>query len=146
MLSGTEMIMLELALCGLHSLQWEFTGSRHSSLELALSKIGGFTTLTRVELRTFWCRFPDSLLPLQVRPLQILPLQELALLDCDKLELQLIVPGALTSLRRLHIEVANKGQQDSIEAPSLAKGLTPCGEVLLSLPHLSQLSGFSASF
>lgn len=99
------------------------------------SRIGRLTALTRLELRNFRPNRHTSF-PL----MRNLHLQELVLVECQRLELQLIVPGSFTSLRKLHIE-------EAIEGPHHTDGqLLSCGRKLISLPQLSQLSGSCALF
>ena len=110
-------------------------------MAFALRDIGSLRALTRLELRDFRPADPRS-----VPQIRALPLQELVLLGCNNLELQLIVPGRLTSLRRLHIEEPRYCQKRAIEQRHVKDNLTACARNLLSLPQLSQLSGSSALF
>lgn len=110
-------------------------------MAFVLRDIGSLRALTRLELRGL--RPADTQSVPQIRAL---PLQELVLLGCNNLELQLIVPGRLTSLRRLHIEEPRYCQKRAIEQRHVKDNLTACARNLLSLPQLSQLSGSSALF
>ena len=94
-----------------------------------------------------------------LQSLRQLQLRELTLLDCGGLELELFTPGALTSLRNLHVEdsacrLNRSGRVKELldqaqVSPSVqarvqrARGV---GEIVLQLPELHQVSGLCDLF
>ena len=81
-----------------------------------------------------------------------LRLQELVLLNCHEMELKLLlsVPGALTTLRKLHIEdpAALSYQPETCEPLPCGKqkDLKSVGAAIFGLPELQQLSGWCDLF
>ena len=138
-MSESSSIMNRLATHGLQTLEVELETmySKYKAyLDCSVCDIGRLTALTRLEMRYF--RPIDYI---NITLIQALPVQELVFLECRGLEVQLIVPGAFSSLRKLHIEESRYGHSNHT-----GKQLTACGSALLSLPHLSQLSGSCALF
>ena len=101
----------------------------------AVRQISTLTALTRLELVEY------TGVTRHAAHLRSLPLRELILVDCHKLVLDIFVPGALTSLEKLHLV----GMQRNVMRDSLLE-LQDCAEAVLSLPHLVQLSGSNALF
>ena len=107
----------------------------------ALQKIGAFTALTRLEISGLRPAGADF------AALRDLPLQELALLHCQNLEVELILPGAMRLLRKLHIEeVDRRIRKVKHRKPQTMEQLAACSRSLLSLPSLSELSGSAVLF
>ena len=100
--------------------------------------IGQLTTVTRLELLNFT---PFGRHPAYFESVRALQLQELVLLYCQGLEINIFTPGALTSLRRLHIRESKRSHNDAAQRPELIPCLDECATVLLALPHLEQVSG-----
>lgn len=79
-----------------------------------------------------------------------LPLQSLTLEECNNMELDFLVPGALTSLTELYIEgkVSEDGPglpvKYNARDPALKHRFEEAAEVLRGLPNLSRLIGDSA--
>lgn len=109
-------------------------------LSPSLAKLARLSCLTRLELRDVYAR--DSMTRLRG-----LPLQELVLIDCPGAEEKLFVPAALTTLRRLHIEErhCDGTLYEDEKGSSLAeeRQLQNLGDIVLQLPELMQVSGFS---
>lgn len=125
----SENIFLQLAGPGLEALA--YIGENDVEWQ-ALHMIGGFTALTRLELQNLGFTTSDI-----AAPIRTLPLQELVLVDCKGIELSIFMRGALTSLRKLHLE------QD-YWCPAWHETYDwqeECNNVLRSLPHLHQISG-----
>ena len=109
-------------------------------------RLASLTALTRLELLWFWKEEP------KLAALRSLLLQELVLINCPGIEQKLFTPGALTALRKLHIEngqcialgkfrVSNDPlldeERDELEAT---------GKVVFQLDELSQISGLCNLF
>ena len=105
-----------------------------------MQKAGSLRCLTRLELHHLKSQAVDT------RPLQGLPLRELALHYCQGLELELLVPGALLSLTSLHVKETKKRLLQVERKKDLIQELADCGQIILGLPHLEELSGLSALF
>lgn len=99
----------------------------------AIRRLGTLTALTRLELVGF-AGEPES----AATHIHALPLRELVLVKCLTLVLGIFVPGALMSLRNLHL-VGGRCRTPPARLQS-------CAEVVLSLPHLMQVSGCHALF
>ena len=98
-------------------------------------------------------RVESSLNPLKrgevdVSPLHGLHLRELALQQFDGLELDLFkfVLGALLSLTSLHVRKSQKRQRQIQGQDEMIQELAECGQIILGLPHLQELSGLCALF
>ena len=105
------------------------------------------TGVTRLELLE---RNDDADNSIQI--LRRLQLQELVLIDCRGMAQRLFVPGALTTIKRLHIERSHviseehmiEGQADRRQ--QVRQGLEAVGDVIFSLPNLYQVSGTCTLF
>ena len=124
----------------LENLECKLATENDQQFRSALKKVGTFTALTRLELPDF--RSAGA----EFAAVRRLPLQELVLLYCQNLEVELILPGALLSLRKLHIEDYDTRKQEISEHPGMMERLGVCSRTLLSLPHLYQLSGSGVLF
>lgn len=128
--------------CDLQSL----TLSAGTELQLSsqsMSVIASLTGLTRLELASYSALH-------HVELLQQLQLSELVMKYCQNWESTLLVPGALTNLRRLHVEdflslkyCSNYNEQS--EALDAAQQLETWSK-LLQLPNLQELSGCCTLF
>ena len=108
-----------------------------------LPRLDILTRLTRLELLE---RDGDADNSIEIRGLQ---LQELVLIDCKCLAQELFVPGALTTLRKLHIEISHFISDESMMKnlpDSRRQELKAVGEITLGLPHLYQVSGACTLF
>ena len=123
--------LIELAGTALHSLECHFLGGtfaeKHGAVK-AVRQIRTLTALTRLELVGF-AGEPEPV----ATHLRALPLRELVLVKCFTLVLGIFAPGALMSLEKLHL-VGGRRKTSSARLQS-------CAEVVLSLPHLMQVSG-----
>lgn len=138
-LRGTQTFeLLNLADESLRSLSLHEDGVyRHNPL--LLPRIAGLTGLTRLELSQ---REGDAVDSIQM--LRGLQLQELVLIECSGIEQRLFIPGALTTLRRLHIEESDFISEESmmeILPENTRQELRAAGDSILQLPHLYQVSG-----
>ena len=105
-------------------------------------KIAGLTSLTKLELNK-WQDWFD------LEPLQVLPLEELVMIDCNNLEIDLFEHGALTALRKLHIEDSCWKFKTDLDGfvvhgqytEAFTQQLQQVGEIIMALPHLQQVSG-----
>lgn len=97
----------QLAFAGdsLESLECSLESSDELDSRRAVQKIGKFTASVDLQLSEFRPAGEDF------TAMQSLPLQELVLLHCQNLEIHLLVPGALLSLRRIHIEDTDRRKQ-----------------------------------
>ena len=111
----------------------------------SLQKLASLTALTRMELEAQLVDQEE-----EIAALRNLQLQELALLNCAGLELRLLVPGALTRLRKLHIEEKKLLLGNYTRNPLLCdeerEQLKATGEVVFQLKGLSQISGLCNLF
>ena len=131
----------------LECLDIDLSQADDSLLAQALNFIGQLTALTRLELHAFPFS-PTRVAPhhdianpaLDLASVCALPLHKLARLHCYNLELGVIVPGALTCLRKLHV-MEDQERQESVSAdPVVREQLGACGRILLVMTNLSQLS------
>ncbi len=99
---------------------------RISKDELDRPYLATLTALTRVELQEVDLQYSKD-----VAPLRDLGLLELKLKDCHELAEALIVPGAFTALRKLHLE-----RTGSLQALPTAFQLR---STVFTLPSLSQI-------
>ena len=103
-----------------------------------LQKIASLSALTCLELHK-WRSWRS------LAALQDLPLVELVLVGCEGMERDLLQPGALQKLQRLHVEddfwrwsYADRGEQGGDEYRAEMRKL---GEVVLAIPTLEEVSG-----
>ena len=107
--------------------------------------IASLRGLTRLGLSGY--RKWDSL-----ETLRKLPLRELTLSDCNNLELELLVPGALQSLQALvitdaaWIQSAAQGVVDDQASNILQQACQKAGKVVCQLLHLTRVQGDCALF
>ena len=106
-----------------------------------IAELTRLTELTRLELLDDdnWRAAPPCF-----KPLRDLPLQELVILGFSGPEKVLFVPGALSTLRRLHIEDASclkKSQGDGQLELDDECALERAAEQIFQLPELYQVSG-----
>ena len=106
----------------------------------AVRKMGAFSALTRLELSEFRPAWADF------AAVRKLPLQELVLLHCQNLEVELLVPGALLSLRKLFIRDFGMRRRKVSRQPEMMEKLAVCSQDLLSLPCLFELLGSAVLF
>ena len=148
---------LRLASDQLESLSIKDDSDLNLGWDARLPELLRLTGLTRLVLIQ-WDYDEMSLHSVEV--LRQLHLQELVLLDCHQLELDIFIPGALTSLRKLHIEETTsifingeeEGQlyidnrQDEPVVQSNVQISKEVAEAVFSLPELFQLSGLCNLF
>lgn len=132
---------LDLADENLQSLSFK-EHHKYIGISSALPRLANFSCLTRLELFESKDVAEDS-----VQILRSLQLQELVLIDCRGLEQKLFVPGALTTLRRLHIEEKNC----DIACASLLLDtryyeLGAVGDIIWEIAGLEQVSGMCEVF
>ena len=139
-LSRSGASVLHLVSTGLQSLQLNLSRKELAAFEQFIRKAGSLKCLTSLELHYFYPR------AINTRPLQWLPLRELSLYYCQGLELELLVPGALLSLTSLHIRETKEELLQVKGHKRWIKDLAHCGQIILGLPHLTELSGSSALF
>ena len=107
-----------------------------------LQKLASLTGLTRLELKAELADNEE-----EIAALRNLRLQELALIESAGLEMKLFVPGALTRLRKLHIEDRNSLLFDMYPYMRHKLGdreqeqLKRTGDIVLELDGLTQISG-----
>ena len=112
-----------------------------------LQKVASLTKLTRLELKGL-SKSSDE----EIAALRNLQLQELVLLNCADLDLKLFVPGALTTLRKLHIEnvnivpIGSHHMMNEILLDEERDKLKAVGEIVFQLGELSQISGWCNLF
>jgi hypothetical protein len=130
--------LLTLPAIALESLSWtqHYQDSQIQVHEIL--KIASLSSLTKLELIK-WKSWQD------LSALQDMHLVELELIGCEGMERDLFLPGAFQQLQRLHIENSfwrwsydDKGVEDTNNYVSEMQEL---GEVILSIPALSELSG-----
>lgn len=124
----------------LHCLEIDLFWKDNAVHRRAVQKIGACTALTRLELSDVRSDGADF------AAVRKLPLQELVLLHCQNMEVALLVPGALLLLEKIHIEDSDKKKQRLSRKPELMEKLAVCGEVVVGLPRLLQLSGSGMLF
>ena len=138
--------LLDLAHEDLPSLSLrDYQGSIYDSQ--SLRKLASLTELTRLELKALTTDNEE-----EVGALRYLQLQELVLINCPDLEWRLFVPGALTRLRKLHIEnedciaIGNYRMRNSLLLDKKREQLKAAGEIVFQLGELSQISGLCNLF
>ena len=137
MVSGSDFSELTFASNRLQNLECSLMMTAdENKLSRSVRKIGSYKALTRLELSRFR---PNG--GADFAAMRTLPLQELVLIHCHNLEVQLMMPGALLSLRKLHIEESDKRRRKLSRQSEIMEKLAACSRQLLSLPHLHQLSG-----
>ena len=146
-----ETDLLPLASQELLSLSCKNLDEEDNDVELDVPAIAKLTALTRLELIDYQAHNPD------LKLLQNLRLEELILVDCPLIVGVLLVPGALTSLQKLHISdrraayISLARYQANLENP-VSEGYLPAhqlrrlGATVLGMPSLFQLSGRGTLF
>lgn len=139
MLNYAKFNFLHLGDTGLQSLSSEQPENEFRYIKPTLPQLANTSGLTRLELiRLDVCNF--------VTRVRGLPLRELILISCHATELQLFVPGAFTSLQKLHIEEGaceDVMQEDEDSATGNEElQLKDVGAMILDLPELRQVSGW----
>ena len=132
--------ILHLVSTGLESLQLNLRNREGEEAGHIIHKAGSLKCLTSLELHHLK---PYAAL---TRLLHGLPLRKLALHHCQGLELKLLVPGALLSLKTLNIRDSVERQLEIESKNGVTNELADCGQIILGLPHLTELSGSSALF
>ena len=127
---------------GLREFRWY---SRDSKVQMQPSEVKYIASLTALETLELGRFFNWS----SLKPLQTLPLHTLRLLHCSHMELDLLVPNALQSLRELHITdteprlLGNLFVKYWVYDPSLQHRIEKAADTLLQLPKLCRLIGTS---
>lgn len=132
-----------------------------------IAQIARLQRLTRLELlrfrtqkptpaHTLWSSGEDELPEKDVTPLHSLAIRELILIDCENVEVDLIVPGSFTELEKLHIEDWGESQWSWNEGPMRqlesrrrvgnADPLVTAAKLVAELPQLRRISGQSDFF
>lgn len=140
---------VELAGPSLQSLAVDFQEVADDERDWVLYSIVSCSGLTRLEL--------SNLLGFRrgrAEELDRLPLQELVFINCSGAPGDVIVPGALPALQRLHIEddllswwkSNRRGDRNNVGMWELRRSLAISFKFMLGLPKLRQLSGVSSFF
>ena len=132
--------VLDLVSTELQSLELKLKRGARGNAGPVIEKIGSLMFLTRLELHDFE---PGIL---NLRPLHGLHLQDLAFQHCQGLEQKLFLPGALFSLTSPRIRESHERQQQTQGQDKLIQELADCSQIILGLPRLQELSGYSPLF
>ncbi len=142
MLDRSSPWLLRLAGPQLQSLSYTAWIQRVSKHKI-LPHLATLTALTKLEL----AHLLETPQPAELHSLRQLRLLELRIIDCNRLEESLIVPGALPTLRKLHVE---EWMQDRFKLAKImaevgdynvASEAPGFGRALLALPDLVEVSG-----
>ena len=141
---------LSLAHEDLQSFSLQDNGVSRSRLDLpSLDRLASLTALTRLELNTGMLSCTEE----EIEAVKNLQLRELVLVNCAGIELKLFVPGALSRLRKLHIEdrkciAIGSGYRarNELMLDKERDKLTATGGIVFQLRELCQISGLCNLF